>query len=167
LRRRAARTAYLGLGSNLGDRRANLSEALARISRRARVLRVSSFYRSEPVGYADQPSFYNAVARICWKATPEALLRLAQQIERQLGRAPTFRNGPRSIDIDVLDIEGAVRPKRDPILPHPRLARRRFVLAPLSEIAPDWRHSATGKTAEEMLAKLPRRPWVRRMRRPR
>jgi 2-amino-4-hydroxy-6-hydroxymethyldihydropteridine diphosphokinase len=131
------------------------------------VLRVSSFYRSEPVGYADQPTFYNAVARIRWTGTSEALLRLAQRVERALGRAPTFRNGPRSIDIDVLDVEGAVRRRRDPILPHPRLARRRFVLAPLAEIAPDWRHSPTGKSAEELLAALPRRPWVRRMRRAR
>ncbi len=127
------------------------------------MLRVSSFYRSEPVGFADQPVFYNAVAQILWSGSPEALLRLAQRIERQLGRAPTFRNGPRRIDIDVLDVEGALRRRRDPILPHPRLTGRRFVLAPLSEIAPDWRHSPTGKTAAELLARLPRRPWVRRL----
>ncbi|MGH9368210.1 MAG: 2-amino-4-hydroxy-6-hydroxymethyldihydropteridine diphosphokinase [Thermoanaerobaculia bacterium] len=162
-RRRRPRPTYLGLGSNLGDRRANLRAALAAIARLARVRRVSSFYLSEPVGYADQPCFYNAVVRISWPGTPAGLLSGVQRIERLLGRVPTFRNGPRAIDIDLLDVGGAVRPRPDPVLPHPRLSERRFVLAPLAEIAPSWRHPVTGRTARELMAKLPRRPRVRRI----
>jgi 2-amino-4-hydroxy-6-hydroxymethyldihydropteridine diphosphokinase len=128
------------------------------------VSRVSSFYRTEPVGYAEQPFFYNAVARISWTGSARSLLSLAKRIERRLGRVPTFRNGPRLIDIDVLDLEGAVSRGPDPALPHPRLTRRRFVLAPLAEIAPSWRHPVTGLPAREMLAKLPRRPGVRKIR---
>ncbi|MGE5277359.1 MAG: 2-amino-4-hydroxy-6-hydroxymethyldihydropteridine diphosphokinase [Acidobacteriota bacterium] len=163
--RRPARAAYLGLGSNLGNRRANLIEALAQIARLARIRRVSSFYRSEPVGYARQPFFYNAVARIAWPGTARSLLSRVKGIERRLGRVPTFRNGPRVIDIDVLDLGGAVERGADPILPHPALPERRFVLAPLAEIAPAWRHPVSGLTARQMLAKLPRRPRVRRLRR--
>lgn len=75
---------------------------------------------------------------------------------------PTFAGGPREIDVDILDLGSLVK-KRDPILPHPRLAARRFVLAPLAEIAPEWKHPVTGLTAREMLAQLPRRPGVRRI----
>ena len=160
---RRPRTAYLGLGSNLGEGARNLREALGRISLGAKVLRVSSLYRSEPVGHADQPSFWNAVAEISWSGTPAALLRLARKIEEELGRVPTFRNGPRVIDVDLLDLEGIRRKGPDPILPHPRLPDRRFVLAPLAEIAPAWRHPVTGQTVKEMLTMLPRRPWVRRI----
>ena len=87
-----------------------------------------------------------------------------KRIERRLGRVPTFRNGPRVIDIDVLDLGGAVESGADPILPHPAMPERRFVLAPLAEIAPSWRHPVSGLTARQMLAKLPRRPFVRRLR---
>lgn len=162
--RRPARAAYLGLGSNLGNRRGNLLEALAQIARLARVRRISSFYRSEPVGYAEQPVFYNAVARICWPGTARALLAGLKRIERRLGRVPTLRNGPRVIDIDLLDLDGAVRSRPDPVLPHPRLPERRFVLAPLAEIAPSWRHPVSRLTARQMLAKLAPRPWVKRIR---
>jgi 2-amino-4-hydroxy-6-hydroxymethyldihydropteridine diphosphokinase len=154
--------AYLGLGSNLGNRRANLEAALDALRALAPV-RVSSFYLSEPVGYADQPAFFNAVARIRWTGTPRELLSEVKGIERRLGRAPTFRNGPRVIDIDLLDVGGAVRRGPDPVLPHPRLAGRRFVLAPLAEIAPRWKHPVTGTTARRMLAALPERPRARKL----
>jgi len=126
-------------------------------------MRVSSVYRTEPVGFRDQPVFYNAVARILWRGTPKGLLALVQWIERTLGRAPTFRNGPRRIDIDLLDFDGAVSRGADPALPHPRLSQRRFVLGPLAEIAPEWRHPISGRTARELLEDLPPRPWARRM----
>lgn len=160
---RSGRFAYLGLGSNLGDRRANLDRALAALDRLTAARRVSSFYLTEPVGYANQRPFYNAVARISWEGTPAKLLSAVRRIERRLGRVPTFPNGPRIIDIDLLDVGGAVRSRPDPVLPHPRLSDRRFVLAPLAEIAPSWRHPVTGLTAVELLAKLERRPRVRRI----
>jgi len=86
-----------------------------------------------------------------------------QEVERRGGRVPTFRNGPREIDVDILDLRGLVRTGRDPVLPHPRMAGRRFVLVPLDEIAPAWKHPVTGLTAKQMLAVLPARPGVRKI----
>src|SRR4029450_9010218 len=94
-----ARLALLGLGSNLGNRRAHIEQALAEISRFAPVLATSSFYRTEPVGFEDQPEFWNVVAAIEWPGTPERLLALAKRVEATVGRTPTFRNGPREIDV--------------------------------------------------------------------
>ena len=123
--------AYLSLGSNVGNRRDHLTRALAEISRRARVESVSSFYSTGPVGHADQRRFWNAVVAIRWPGSPASLLAALKEVERRGGRVPTFRNGPREIDVDILDLRGLVRTGRDPILPHPRMAGRRFVLAPL------------------------------------
>jgi len=155
--------AYLSLGSNRGGRRARIERALAAISRFAPVVAVSAFYRTEPVGHAAQPFFWNAVAAVRWKGGPAKLLRLTQAVERTVGRTPSFPNGPREIDVDLLDLGGLVRAAPDPVLPHPRLSRRRFVLAPLSEIAPDWTHPVTGETAAALLARLPRRPGATRL----
>lgn len=142
-----------------------LRDALARIREApgARVLAVSSFYRTDPVGHADQPDFVNAVAKIGWRGTPGELLRLLQGIEDSLGRVRRFRNGPREIDLDILDFAGLVRQRPDPVLPHPRMHERRFVLAPLAEIAPRWRHPRTRETARRMMAQLSERPGVERL----
>ncbi len=157
------RIVFLGLGSNRGNRREHIERALDEIARRAVVLAVSSYYRTDPVGFADQPAFLNAVAAIAWKGPATRLLREVQAIERIVGRTPSFRNGPREIDVDILDFEGVRRGSRDPLLPHPRMARRRFVLAPLAEIAPGWRHPENGRTAAQMMRGLPARPGVRRL----
>ncbi|MGH9317759.1 MAG: 2-amino-4-hydroxy-6-hydroxymethyldihydropteridine diphosphokinase [Thermoanaerobaculia bacterium] len=162
-RSRRPRTAYLGLGSNRGDRRAHLEAALSEIGRIARLSRVSSFYRSDPVGYKDQPKFWNAAVAILWRDSPEELLEAVKGVEHRVGRTPTFRDGPREIDVDILDLGGVTRRTADPVLPHPRLESRRFVLAPLAEIAPEWRHPVSGRTAKEMLATLPAAPRVRRI----
>jgi 2-amino-4-hydroxy-6-hydroxymethyldihydropteridine diphosphokinase len=156
------RVAYLGLGSNVGDRRAHLTRALAEIGRFAPLRRVSAFYRTDPVGYTEQRRFWNAVAEIPWAGSAEALLRAVKEVERRGGRVPTFAGGPREIDVDILDLASIVK-TRDPVLPHPRLAARRFVLAPLAEIAPEWKHPVTGLTAKQMLAGLPARPGVRKI----
>ncbi|MEO8190886.1 MAG: 2-amino-4-hydroxy-6-hydroxymethyldihydropteridine diphosphokinase [Acidobacteriota bacterium] len=154
---------YLGLGSNLGDSRSRLLDALDRLARAGHVLRVSSFYRTDPVGHAAQPDFYNAVALLRVAVTPEELLRELRAIEIEMGRLPRIRNGPREIDLDILDFAGLVRPGPDPVLPHPRLSERRFVLQPLNEIAPEWRHPVTGWTAGRMLEDLPAKPGVTRV----
>jgi len=91
------------------------------------------------------------------------LLSALKRIEKRLGRVDRGVNGPREIDLDILDFEGVVRAGPDPTLPHPRMAERRFVLAPLAEIAPAWRHPVTGQSAEELLAGVPARPRARRM----
>jgi 2-amino-4-hydroxy-6-hydroxymethyldihydropteridine diphosphokinase len=126
-------------------------------------VRISSFYRTDPVGRTDQPDFENAVAEVSWSGTPRALLSALKRIEKRLGRVDRGVNGPREIDLDILDFGGIVRAGPDPILPHPRIAERRFVLAPLAEIAPAWRHPVTGRSAEELLAAVPIRPGARRM----
>ena len=139
------RRVYIGLGSNLGDRRSQLDRALSRLRSISSVRRVSSFYRTAPVGHADQPDFYNAVAEILWRGSPGSLLAALKAIERELGRVPRFVNGPREIDLDILDFAGSVRRRPDPVLPHPRMTVRRFALAPLAEIAPRWRHPVDGR----------------------
>ena len=101
---------------------------------------------------------------IRWTGSPGSLLAAVKDIERRGGRVPTFRNGPREIDVDILDLRGLVRAGRHPILPHPRMAERRFVLAPLEEIAPGWVHPVTGLTAKQMLRRLPAKPGVRKIR---
>ena len=115
------------------------------------------------MGGVAQPDFYNAVAALEWSGSPRELLRATQEIERRVGRTPGIRNGPREIDVDILDFAGLTRRGSDPVLPHPRMRERRFVLAPLSEIAPGWRHPAGGESVAELLRALPARPSVRRL----
>ncbi len=130
---------FLGLGTNLGDRRANLERAVAGITALAgtEVVRVSSYHETVPWGVTDQPAFLNAVAEIRTELEPEALLDAVKELERDLGREPSFRWGPRLIDIDLL-IYGDRHLVTDRlVLPHPRMLGRPFVMEPLREIAPE------------------------------
>lgn len=146
--------AYLGLGSNLGDRKQNLAQALELVSQQVAVEQLSSIYETEPVGYKQQPLFLNAVCRIFTKLSPEQLLGLAKGIEAKLGRIPSFHNAPRLIDIDILFYGDEVVSSRELTIPHPHLAERAFVLVPLAEIAPGLIHPENGKTIRELLNKL-------------
>jgi 2-amino-4-hydroxy-6-hydroxymethyldihydropteridine diphosphokinase len=144
---------YLSLGSNLGDRVANLRAALAALGEAGiAVQRVSSFYKTQPVDFLAQAWFANCVAEVATDLMPLQLLRKCQAIERRLGRRPGVAKGPRPIDIDILLYENAV--VRTPALtvPHPRLGERRFVLIPLRELEPNLRHPVTQRTVLEMLA---------------
>jgi 2-amino-4-hydroxy-6-hydroxymethyldihydropteridine diphosphokinase len=161
--RSPARTVYLGLGSNLGDRRAHLFAAVERIGRLATIRRVSSLYESDPVGFADQPPFWNMALEIRWRGSAPSLFSALKRTERAGGRAPTFRNGPRVIDCDILDFGGRVAARAGLVLPHALLPERRFALAPLSEIAPRWRHPILGLTALQMMRRLPKRPGARKL----
>jgi 2-amino-4-hydroxy-6-hydroxymethyldihydropteridine diphosphokinase len=144
-------TVLLGLGANLGDPAAQLEEALRSLGESMRITGVSSAYRTQPVGFLEQPDFLNAVCRVEWEGTAAELLALTQRIEHRLGRVRSVRNAPRSIDIDLLDFGGLVLETEGLRLPHPGIPRRAFVLTPLAELAPDWRHPELDLTAGELL----------------
>lgn len=148
-------TVYLGLGTNLGDREKQLSTALDLLERDGvRILRRSSVYETEPVELREQPWFLNLVVEAETTFTPRELLRHSLAIERDMGRERVTRNGPRIIDIDVLFYRDAIFETPDLQIPHPRMADRRFVLAPLAELAPDLVHPTTGTTIQKMLETL-------------
>lgn len=160
LRPRETSAAYLGLGSNLGDRAANLLRALKEICGAGlNLTAISSIYETEPVDYIDQPDFLNMAIAIGAPLTdPFSLLRLCLDAEARLGRERLIPKGARAIDIDLLLFDGAVIDEvRDGLaltLPHPRLHLRRFVLTPLAEIAPELRHPVSGKTIRRLLDDL-------------
>jgi len=132
---------FLSLGSNLGNKKKNLARAVSFLKREGtQVLRTSSIYRTQPVDFLDQPWFLNQVIEIESDLNPFALLGAVKNIEEKMGRKPTVANGPRVIDMDILLVENAILHTKNLIIPHPRLAQRNFVLAPLAEIAPDAIH---------------------------
>lgn len=150
-------TAYIALGSNLGDREGTLSTATACLGRLGRVVARSSVFETDPVGYHEQPAFLNAVVALETELEPLPLLRGLLAIERELGRdrSEGVPNGPRTLDLDLLLGGDIVLAGEELTLPHPALARRRFVLAPLAEIAPHLRHPQRNETMAELLALLP------------
>ena len=149
--------AYLGLGSNLGDREQNLARAVSLLEERlAAPVAVSSVYETRPWGYADQPEFLNMACRVNTPPAPEALLGTAQEVERLIGREPTFRYGPRVIDVDILLYGDRIIDADSLRVPHPRLFERAFALAPLAELAPDLPHPELGVSIRELLERLPR-----------
>jgi 2-amino-4-hydroxy-6-hydroxymethyldihydropteridine diphosphokinase len=147
---------FLGLGSNIGDRDANVGRAQTLIGGLSgvRVVRVSSPAESKAVGYEDQPDFINAVAEIETDLEPLELLDAVKRIEREMGRKETFRFGPRIIDIDILLFGDRVVDDPDLTIPHPRMHERSFVLGPLAEIAPEVVHPVLKRRVIELLAAL-------------
>lgn len=159
----------IGLGGNLdsprfGPPRATLMAALdALVAARMRILARSSWYESEPVPPSGQPWFVNAVAALETGLEPAGLLAQLQAVEARLGRVRRGRNAARSIDLDLLDHSGQLIETPFLTLPHPRLHERRFVLMPLAEIAPEWRHPRLRLSARELLSRLPAGQRVRRI----
>jgi len=147
-------TTYLSLGTNLGDRLANLAAARAALEPLIHLTTSSSIYETTPWGVTDQPDFLNQVVQAHTRLHPHGLLSHLKSIEVDLGRLPTFRNGPRLIDIDILFYADWVLDSPVLTIPHARLTERAFILVPLVEIAPDLCHPVTGKTMAETLARL-------------
>ena len=149
------KTAYLALGSNVGDRAAHLREAVRRLDAAdLRVTRRSSIYETAPQYVLNQGEFLNAVVEIKTELFPLQLLKRTRRVEQEMGREKLMVNGPRNIDLDILFYGRSVIDTPDLKVPHPRIGERRFVLEPLEEIAPELRHPLTGKTAGQMLAAL-------------
>jgi 2-amino-4-hydroxy-6-hydroxymethyldihydropteridine diphosphokinase len=143
---------YLSLGSNLGDRAANLESAIATLPEiGACVMRRSALYETEPVDLLAQPWFLNCVLAAETSLPPGPLLAALQGIERQLGSRKLIARGPRIIDLDVLLYDSAVLRTAEMEIPHPRMAQRRFVLVPLAELAPELRHPVLHATIAELL----------------
>ena len=153
---------YLSLGSNLGDREANLRAAIERLAALGEVGAVSSFYETEPVELARQPWFLNCAVALWTEKMPKQFLAALQGIEKAMGRQRTQPKGPRVIDLDILLFGNSVVDTAGLTIPHPALHQRRFVLEPLAEIAPEQRHPVFKRTVRELRDALPAGPAVRK-----
>ena len=156
-----AEVVYLSLGSNVGDRSANLRAGIERLGEAGTVTAVSGFYETEPVELREQPWFLNCVVALETGTSPRALLNKALAIEQEMGRLRMKDKGPRSIDIDILLFGDRVVEEQGLKIPHPAMQQRRFVLEPLVEIAPQALHPQLRKTVRELLADLPAGQTVR------
>ncbi len=154
---------YLSLGSNLGDREANLRSAIAALDALGKVTAVSSFYETEPVEFRAQPWFLNCAVAMETELMPKQFLARMQVIEQQLGRKRVQPKGPRTIDLDILLFGNSVVATPALVVPHPAMHERRFVLEPLAEIAPDARHPVFKRTARELRDALPPGPAVKKV----
>lgn len=145
----------LSIGSNLGARSQNLEAAISSLQTLPHTLiEASSFYRTEAMYRTDQPEFLNGAVKMDCKLEPEDLLQRLQAIEEDVGRERAEKYGPRVLDIDIVGAEDTVINTASLQVPHPLMHERRFVLEPLLELAPDWRHPTTGSTVREMLEQL-------------
>ena len=144
-------TVYLGLGSNLGNKKNNILNSLSIMEEEIDIMSVSSLYRTEPWGFKEQPVFLNAACEAKTTLDPLDLLAYLKSIEIRFGRAQTFSNGPRILDIDILFYGNEVLNAPTLTIPHPRLSERMFVLAPLAEIAPALLHPTLEKTISELV----------------
>jgi 2-amino-4-hydroxy-6-hydroxymethyldihydropteridine diphosphokinase len=145
---------FLALGTNIGDREANLCKARKELAPKVTIIKESPIYITPPWGYEDQPEFLNQVLEVQTKMRPRRLLAYLKRIEKKMGRLKTFRNGPRLIDLDILFYGQRVIERSNLRIPHPRLHERSFVLVPLKDIAPEFNHPVLNMTVESMLAKI-------------
>ena len=144
------RDVFIGSGSNLGDRMAELALAAKLLSPDVQVLKASKVYETPPWGYEGQPAFLNQALQAETELNPPSLLKYLKGIEKRMGRKATFRYGPRAIDLDILFYDGLIYSTDELQIPHPLAAERAFVLVSMREIAPDFIHPALGKTISEL-----------------
>src|SRR6202162_1714455 len=154
---------YLSLGSNVGDRKDHLRDAIARLAGAGRVVEVSSFYETEPVEFTQQPWFLNCAVALETVQPPQQLMTSILNIEEAMGRRCVQKKGPRAIDIDILLFGDAVLDSSEVTIPHPAMHERRFVLEPLAEIAREVRHRVFDKTILELRDALPFGQTVRKL----
>lgn len=145
---------YLSLGSNLGDRFANLRRAVDELQRLVTVTAISPVFATEPWGDSDQPHFLNICVAVVGDLSPHEMLHRIKEIEQRMGREETRRWGPRLIDIDILFYDKLIMVDAELAIPHPRIAERAFVLAPLAVIIPNFIHPQTGVTIQKMLEQV-------------
>lgn len=157
------KTVYLSLGSNVGDRAANLAQAVELLAELGEVSAISSMYETEPVEFVHQDWFLNCAVALESDKLPRQLLAALQRIEQQLGRRRTVAKGPRTVDVDILLFGSSVIETADLVVPHPAMHERRFVLEPLAEIAPQVRHPVLKKTIRELRDALPPGQAVRKI----
>jgi len=157
------KTVYLSLGSNIGDRAANLREAIARVGELGEVTATSSFYETEPVDFLAQPWFLNCAVAVSTDKLPRQFLGALQKIEQEMGRKRAQPKGPRVIDLDILMFGSAVVDTSQLVIPHPAMHERRFVLEPLAEIAAEARHPVFKRTVRELRDALPPGQQVKRV----
>lgn len=143
---------YLGLGSNIGDTRSNIESALAMLREKLNIIKISSYYETEPVGYKDQDWFLNIVVEAETRLSPEELLTFTQSIEKRMKRVKTILNGPRVIDVDILLYDDINLSSESLTIPHPRMTERAFVMVPLFEIAP--RITINNKAIKDLIENL-------------
>lgn len=153
---------FLSLGSNVGDRAANLNAAIERLRTLGEIVAVSSFYDTEPVGLAAQPWFLNCAVKLDTEKMPKQLLAGILEVEQQMGRRRAQKNGPRIIDVDILLFGNSIIETKGLTVPHLAMHQRRFVLEPLAEIAPEVRHPVFKRTIRELRDALPQGQAVRK-----
>ena len=142
--------AYIGIGSNLGNKAENIRKAINLIEEKCKILKASPLFETEPMYYKNQDRFLNCATKIETELKPQELLAFLLSVEKKFGRVRTIKNGPRTVDLDILFYGGEIIKSNNLIIPHPRLHERLFVLEPLKEICPDFVHPVLRKSISEL-----------------